>query len=68
MPIVCGERSAAVACASRSKRFWAAPSEASSPWTAAGRISFTAAGRASIRWVARQTSPMPPLPSRSTRR
>ena len=64
--MVCGEVSAAVACASDSNRFSASRvSEASSAPSIAGRTSLIAAGRASRRCRARHTSPMPPSPSRS---
>ena len=67
--IVCGERSAAVAWASRSKRLDSSCARLpSAPPSAAGGISLTAAPRASRRCSARQTSPMPPCPSLATSR
>ena len=62
------EWSAEVASASRWKR---ATSEAASTGvftpSSSGRISLTATGRASMRWRARQISPMPPWSSFSSR-
>ena len=64
---VFAERRLAVACASRSKRLRAA-----SRWLRSAtcwlEMSLTAAGRRSSSCCARQTSPMPPSPSFSSRR
>jgi hypothetical protein len=54
---VFGDWSPAMALASRSKRRAKSSSRPASNFT-----SLMAAGRASIVWLARQTSPMPPSP------
>ena len=65
---VWGERSRAITWASRSKRRTASSDTPARPSPASeGRISLMAAGRASMRCRARQTSPIPPSPSFSSR-
>ena len=66
---VCGERRRAITCASRSNRRMrlARGTGVTVAGRPTGRISLMAAGRASIRCRARQTSPIPPSPSFSSR-